>query len=91
MRHCTDAPGNRAHPRVIMDMLTKLRAVCGLIAGVLIGVAVVVTVFAVTVASPSVTQMVLVIAAAIVLVLGIALQVVFVRQFGELPPALRAI
>ena len=49
------------------------------------------TVFAVTVASPSVTQMVLVIAAAIVLVLGIALQVVFLGQFGELPPALRAI
>lgn len=70
-----------------MDIRTKLRAVRGLIAGVLIGGAVVVTVFAVTVASPSGTQTVLVLAAAIVLVLGVTLQVVVVRQSGEAPPA----
>jgi len=74
-----------------MGILIKLRAVRSLIAGVLIGGAVVVTVFTVTVASPSGTQTVLVIAAAIVLVLGIALQVVVVGHFGEAPAALRAV
>jgi hypothetical protein len=71
-----------------MDILTTLRAARSLIAGVLIGGSVVMTVFAVTVASPSSTQTVLVIAAAIVLVLGFTLQVIVTRHFGAARPAL---
>jgi len=62
-----------------MKILTTLRAARSLIAGILIGGSIVVTVFAVTVASPSATQTVLVIAAAMVLVLGFTLQMVVTR------------
>ena len=71
-----------------MDILTTLRAARSLIAGVMIGGSIVMTVFAVTVASPSSTQTVLVIAAAIVLVLGFTLHVVVTRHFVAAPPAL---
>src|SRR4029453_3764717 len=59
-----------------MKILTMLRAARSFIAGILIGGCVVVSVFAMMVASPSASQAVPVIAAAVVLVLGCTLQVV---------------
>jgi len=70
-----------------MHILTTLRAARSLTAGVLIGGSIVATVFAVTVASPSSTQTVLVIAAATVPVFGFTLHVVATRHFGAAPRA----
>ena len=74
-----------------MNLLTTLRAARSLIAGVLVGGSIVVTVFALTDTGPSGTQTMLFIAAAIVLGLGFTLQVVVARHFGSPPRARLAV